>query len=581
MRLTAANRLDDYLARIEIGARGIETLTDEGADPYLSGAILRRMESFKIVTKEHGEQPFRLNRSQEPLWEDVLDCRRRKEAIRWDICKARQLGISMFIIVWFLADIIERANRFAYILSHESESAEDLFARSKFCYVSSPPEIRKTHPLLADTKHHLRFRYPHNSWLKAATANRRYVASSQMLQLLHLSEVAKYQDPPAKDAITSISNCVPPHWDTAIIREYTAQGRNLAYHFRREAEEGKNSFEAKFLTWVNFPEYYFFFDVPPLWTPDEVAYRQEAEDLGIHISDEQMLWARQQRTDKCWGDWSTFREEFPRWSAEAFRHSGHSWFDGVKVGQLKEVVRKPIAKGRLEWISDRDPLVQWVDDPDGIIEIYEWPEKDRKYVNGTDVAGGVGADWTVSWILKGAMAMGERHAGVARLRSNRIGAVDAATEITKLCVYYNWAFTGVEKNSMGDSTVEAMERGTNCEQMRGGYPHLFYHVIRDRRTKEETQRLGWITGPTTKRIMLNHFKYIVAEDMFDCPAIETVNEMDGFEWDVEKETWISTARNEQTGMAHDDEVMACAIALQMIEHVGNRANLSTGRDDTW
>lgn len=244
-------------------------------------------------------------------------------------------------------------------------------------------------------------------------------------------------------------------------------------------------------------------------------------------------------------------------------------------------MREPLAKGRLEWLSDRDPIVKWVDDPDGIIEIWAWPEKDVAYVNGTDVSGGVGADWTVSWIFRGAKQIGERHTGVARLRSNRINALDVAEEITKLCVFYNWAFTGIEKNSMGDSTVESMERGTSCDQMRGGYPHLFYHTIRDRRTREETQRLGWITGPTTKRLMLSHFQYIVSEDMFDCPSVRTINEMDQFEWDAEKETWLSTHRDEQTGMAHDDEIMACAIALQMIQHVGNRAALPTGKDGAW
>jgi hypothetical protein len=150
------------------------------------------------------------------------------------------------------------------LASHEAESAEFIFGMNAIFYDNLPDEWRKKRPLKTNTLRKIRYAAPHNSMFSSATANKKSLASSQLIHHLHLSEPAKYKNPPANDAITSILQCVPNHWDTLVFWESTAFGINLFSHWYKSAKKGPgsagwNGYDALFLTWKDFPEYFFFF----------------------------------------------------------------------------------------------------------------------------------------------------------------------------------------------------------------------------------------------------------------------------------------------------------------------------------
>ena len=112
---------------------------------------------------------------------------------------------------------------------------------------------------------------------------------------------------------------------------------------------------------------------------------------------------------------------------------------------------------------------------------------------GMDVGEGVGADYTVIQVI--CDKTGEV---VAVYRSNRVRAEMAGIDAYLLGAWYNFGLLGIERNGPGLATLAVCERGMADYPQVTGYPNLYYHTFTDRKTLEETRRLGWITNKATK-----------------------------------------------------------------------------------
>jgi hypothetical protein len=121
-------------------------------------------------------------------------------------------------------------------------------------------------------------------------------------------------------------------------------------------------------------------------------------------------------------------------------------------------------------------------------------------------------------------------------------------EAIKLAKMYNDAYIGIESNNHG---LTALKSITNKE-----YWNVFYQKTYDKINDQITQKLGWSTNIKTKPLMINKLAEYVRERYLGIYWDTLINELYTYVIDDEGRT------NAQQG-AHDDTVMALAIALQL------------------
>ena len=114
----------------------------------------------------------------------------------------------------------------------------------------------------------------------------------------------------------------------------------------------------------------------------------------------QILWYRWTLKNDCHGDWNMMKQENPTSPEEAFISTGNPVFDNEKIQlrieQLRLLYDKSAPKkGRFyfEWEDPEsqnkivDSSIRWIDDPHGIITIYEDKKDGVPYVLGGDTKG--------------------------------------------------------------------------------------------------------------------------------------------------------------------------------------------------
>jgi hypothetical protein len=394
--------------------------------------------------------------------------------------------------------------------------------------------------------------------LQIDTAANKSLGRGGTLHYVHASEVAFWER--AEDPILAINQSVPQHWDTLVFWESTANGmHNLFHRSWIAAERGESDMEPIFLSWKGFPEYSL-----PVSQPERLQLSQEEEAYAgkYDLSREQIKWACHTRKNQCHDSWEKFHQEYPVAPQLAFTFTGMPWFNQDVIHEsLASHARPPLKRGYLEFSTGDSSLPLFVIDPTGPLEIWALPEPSHAYSLGMDVGEGVGADYTVIQVI-----CNETGEVVARYRSHRVRAETGGVDAYLLGTYYNFGLLGIERNGPGLAALAACERGLSDYPQMTGYPNLYYHTYTDRKIPEETRRLGWITNKTTKEAMLSRLALTFESRGLKIYSRTTLLEMQGFVWDAEKKSFRQNYKAPDSRLAHDDEIMALAIANEMRGH---------------
>ena len=175
------------------------------------------------------------------------------------------------------------------------------------------------------------------------------------------------------------------------------------------------------------------------------------------------------------------------------------------------------------------------------------PNWDEPYVIAADVAQGVGQDYSVAVVMNA-----DRHI-VAMYRSNRVDPTLFGEALFYLGRMFNNALLCVESNSIGLATVERLR------QMQ--YVNMYYQVkAADKNTywtHEEQMKPGFRTTQSTKPAIIALLQEAVREGDIYVPAKEIISEM---------KTYVSNdnGKTEALEGTHDDTIMACAMALEVL-----------------
>jgi hypothetical protein len=320
---------------------------------HLEDPLWRLNNLYKIVDKEGRQTDFRFNWPQQKLYKEM-----------WFlniVLKARQMGMSTFVGIFFLDRCLFYANTSAGIIAHTREDAEHMFKRVKFAYDQLPDCIKTLRTATVDSARELVFN--NHSSLRVGTSMR-----GSTLQYLHISEFGKicsHFPDKAREIISGSLNTLGSRQYVFI--ESTAEGKEgHFYDLCKLAEADKIAnkkltpldYRFHFFPWFECPEYRIEEDIV---IPQEIDnYFLDLEAKGIDLSQEQKNWYyKKLLTQK-----DDMMREFPSTADEAFESSVDGSFYAKWIREARFEGRIS-AEHAIPW--DKDCRVNVVFDP-GILD---------------------------------------------------------------------------------------------------------------------------------------------------------------------------------------------------------------------
>ena len=291
-------------------------------------------------------------------------------------------------------------------------------------------------------------------------------------------------------------------------------------------------------------------------TDDE---HSEVERFGVNF--EQLNWRRRVLQDKCNGDLSKFRQEYPSDPEECFLMSSRPRFNTDLVKKMeKSAMTQKSELGTVNLQHEGDTASFRPDDR-GFCEIWDHPHEDDKYIISVDTCTGedqqqqgLAADpdyhsvqvWRAGYEdLSGVFHVSR----MVALHHSRVDIGYLAEEIRALSLYYGKALVIPEVNNSGLALVRYLiEYGVPC--------------YRRRRMNDSSgmveKSFGWSTDKITRKTVIDHMASEILDENLDIPSCAVLKEFKTF-------VINDKGKPEAAPGHHDDHVLAAAIALYNID----------------
>lgn len=529
--------------------------------PFFSNCLKIRDKNSNIIA-------FNVNVEQEELikiieeWKEKYPDPAERPTLYIVIPKPRQVGYSTVTEAVFFHDLCFSENKVAMIISYDVDSATVINDMSNRFYQYLPqkfkPLRRKSlgkgilfeNPNFDSAKEISPDNDPGlQSKFLIETANNVNAGSSYTINMLHISELAKWPNP--EETLTSLLQSVPKT-DAIVVVESTAKGLNYFYDLCSEARDGKNNYKLLFIPWFMHEEYQSPHESFEL-TEEEIRL-QKTYDLTL----DQLQWRRDTIKNKCQNKEDIFHQEYPAYLEEAFITTGKPVFDNnIVMERIKELEQLNVGE-RGNLVYNKDNKLEFKLNPNGLITIYEYPHPKKFYVGGFDVAEGKeDGDYDAGHIIDNVTLK------QCAVFHGHIPVDLYAEEMYKLGEYYNWALLAPETNYNIGCVV-------NLERMQ--YPSLYIrqqeHVI----SKNITKEFGFNTNKVTRGPIISDLVEFVREHVNLINDIPTLKEM---------LTFVNIDSKPQ-GMPgkNDDLVMSKAITLHAALS-GQQKRASMERETDW
>lgn len=501
--------------------------------------------AFTVVDKQQRTVPFFFNEVQK----DFIDhLEHRKTGIPLFVLKGRQQGFTTLITAIQLAFSITRRNFSGFTVANAQVNTDSIFNDKARAVYDRLPDILKPTEKFNNRKE-MFFNKLNSSW-RVATASKE-LGRSKTLEFCHFSEAAFYECSMA-DLQKSIGEALTAN--AIIIYETTANGYN-------EAKDlwDSGTCENLFYEWWRSPEYAtddieVLYDLQDEWIAKRVQWLKQKG-----IADEQIAWYVKKYNSYL--DKDSIKQEYPCFPEEAFIASGACEFGNELVVQRLEDCRKiqPLKRGYFDYSIEAEDgrivylNVEWVDDKNGDIVIYEEPVNDVKlgkkpYSIGGDTAGD-GSDYFTAHVIDN--MTGKQ---VAVYYRQHIDDDLYADQIYCLGMYYNKAIVGIEVNFEFEPT-RRLEKAH--------YPNLYVRERIDSLTNRIELKYGFKTTSLTRPVIIADFKRKWRES-----AGEIVRDRNTL---LEMLTFVKNEKGKPEAMIgkHDDLVMGLMIAHAVSEQGGH------------
>lgn len=272
-----------------------------------------RINNLYYITDKAGRTiKFKMNAAQEAVFKNMHH--------RNVILKARQLGMTTFMMIFMLDQALFVANTRCAIICHSKDDAARLFdEKVKFAYQRLPDSIKAQRPAVNDRSGELKFN--NGSSLTVGSSFR-----GGTLAYLHVSEfgkiAAKYPDK-AREIVTGGFEAVG--LEGVVTLESTAEGRS-GYFFDYCQQAEKDMLAEKALSALDWKFFFFSWDLDPKYTIDtgepitqrtEEYFQRLFAETQKEYTEGQKRWY--QAKEKTLG--ADMLREYPSSPAEAFKQS--------------------------------------------------------------------------------------------------------------------------------------------------------------------------------------------------------------------------------------------------------------------
>lgn len=556
----------------------------------------------KIKNKEGGDDiPFRLNRPQRRLVEEMDRQWFDKELVRIIMLKARQWGGSTLVQNYIAhKQLAVRKGLNSLIVGHvkdasaEVESMFDLMLDNypiEFLYdigtpiTSSTKKIESVH-----ASQNIRYIPARNCKIKIGTAEKPNSARGGDSALVHCTEVAFWRKTEGKSPqaiIRSATAGATYRPDTIIVYESTANG--TGNFFQREydaAKNGKSQFVSFFVPWMEIELYQL--EVADkelfarwLWEnrdnttpPDDHhttgAYLWKLWNMGATL--ENIQWYVLERTK--YDDDADMMAEFPSDDVEAFKHSGARVFDEYRIEGFKPGCRPPKYIGEVYADADEGEdcmkNLRFREDKQGSLWIWDKPEvldvevRDR-YLTVVDIGGrGNKADWSVIVVFDRYWMIEDDKPAVVAQWYGHIDMDLLAWKAAQIAAYYDDSLLVIESNTLEthdrDRDVDGDQSSYILNQLHDIYPNLYARKQSEEDIKKGLpKKYGFHTNISTKPKVISTLVKVIREQLYIERDIRCLDEYVTYEKKPNGSFGAILGK-------HDDLLMTRAIGLHICFH---------------
>ena len=492
------------------------------------------LENFKILDRDKQVPvPFVFNEVQEKYYAMLFDeYGAEMEGIREIVLKARQEGMSSFILALFTADFLLRPYSVSICISHRKDATDILFKKVKFyiqCYLENlaqklnvPYETLEKQWLKSDNKSLLE-NAENNATFYIGTAGAKVGGRGGSARNILFSETAFYQDTElitAQEIVLGTAQQVPQGVGM-IFMESTANGEGNYYHAEWERanlpadRDGhrQSIYKPRFFGWQEF------------------------------YSEEWVLEKKREfPNEKMW------MQEYPKDPDEAFISSGTPYFDTIMLDAMMKAAPPPILHGKLAPDGELENLPL----DDSPMRIYREPSIGEQFV--------IFADPADSQDFCAAVACSKKHYDFPIVFNEVMDSSQFGYELFYLAKYiYHrtdmWPKLAVERNT-GQATIYVLKQLN--------YPDLFRMVdFSSQGSTYEKGGIGWVTTgyigggelQGTRRKMLDDLSLSLKQGVLTISDKQQLKQMKSFR--------IVKGRAQARSGKKDDLVMATAGAWQV------------------
>ena len=471
---------------------------------------------FRVPDKEGVEVDFKLNSAQRYLDENLTG--------RDLVPKARQEGVSTYVLARFLAACLTQQNQRCAVISHEVKATQRLLSRVKLFIEKFKGPTPRTGQL---SQNAISFPDTGSTFYIGTAGSSTPFGRGDTLNRLHCSEYAYWEN--SEGLLAGLMDAVPLN-SGEIFLESTGRGIGTPYHERcMDAAECRSNWGLLFLPWHNFDEYQI-----ALHPTEEQAIMDnlnpdwgEPELVGM-LTPGQFAWRRAKLAEKRF-DVRHFEQEYPMFLEQCFQASKGSLFHNITF----------------------IPTNDWQDVGNNLHVLEPHPQQGLIYSIGADPASGSGGGSDPAAVQVICVQTGEQ---VAELASNKIPPDLLGKRLADLGRMFNNAFITVESNNHGPVTLD---------YLRKDYPFALIYDSNGNAggarelDEPELMELGFRTTSRSKPIMIGRLRTELAGDMV-IHSSKLKGELATF---IEHDTGKLAADKG----CHDDRVMALACANMGIE----------------
>jgi hypothetical protein len=294
---------------------------------------------------------------------------------------------------------------------------------------------------------------------------------------------------------------------------------------------------------------------------DSLTEDEKSEMERFDVTWENMNWRRRVLQDKCNGDISKFRQEYPSDPEECFLMSSRPRFHMGNLDKMHKAARDEKPRMGSVTIHKDGKTASFTPDGGGNWKLFEQPEHDSRYLVSVDTCTGedqqmqglaADPDFHSVQVWKGPYEdwHGIWHVPkLVALHHSRLDIGILAQEVEGITRYYGNAFVIPEVNNSGLALLKyLLECGLTVYRRR---------KFNDAMGMVE-KSFGWSTDKITRKTIIDHMAAELIEENFYIPDVEVLKEMKVFVVNDKGKPQAAPGH-------HDDHVLATAIALYNID----------------